>query len=157
MSHPLQWKTVTPDPTLLLFSLFLYASSPCTCMPPCEAMHTYPALISRTVFCLFVHFFFLLSDNWAAMTTAFPPNGRGQINLPVLMSVNGTGPLLPPPCSTSLLWVSECLWMSVSDAGRCIRWWVWCRMFDSEMVEHLTDYNHWCPRRDGYLRVVGLV
>ncbi|KAK2882928.1 hypothetical protein Q8A73_021861 [Channa argus] len=31
------------------------------------------------------------------MTAAFPPNGRGQINLPVLMSANGTGPLLPPP------------------------------------------------------------
>lgn len=31
------------------------------------------------------------------MTAAFPLNGRGQINLPPLMSANGTGPLLPPP------------------------------------------------------------
>lgn len=30
------------------------------------------------------------------MTAAFPPNGRGQINLPLLMSANGTGTLLPP-------------------------------------------------------------
>lgn len=37
------------------------------------------------------------------MTAALPPNGRGQINLPLLMSANGTGPLLPPPCSTNLL------------------------------------------------------
>lgn len=40
------------------------------------------------------------------MTAAFPPNGRGQINLSVLMSANGTGPLLPPPCSANLLGVS---------------------------------------------------
>lgn len=40
------------------------------------------------------------------MMAAFPPNGRGQINLSVLMSANGTGPLLPPPCSTNLLGVS---------------------------------------------------
>lgn len=33
------------------------------------------------------------------MTAAFPPNGRGQINLPLLMSANGTGTLLPPPHS----------------------------------------------------------
>lgn len=50
-------------------------------------------------------FYFLLRDNWAAMTAAFPPNGKGQINLPVLMSANGTGPLLPPPCG-------ECRWRS---------------------------------------------
>lgn len=36
------------------------------------------------------------------MTAVFPPNGRGQINLPALMSANGTGPLVPPPCSTDL-------------------------------------------------------
>lgn len=44
-------------------------------------------------------FFLLLSDNCAATTAAFPPNGRGQINLPLLMSANGTGPFLPPPPS----------------------------------------------------------
>lgn len=46
--------------------------------------------------CVWV-FFFLLSDNWAAMAAAFPPNGRGQINLPVLMSANGTGTILSAP------------------------------------------------------------
>lgn len=49
--------------------------------------------------CMYI-FSLLLSDNCAATTAAFPPNGRGQINLPLLMSANGSGPFLPPPPST---------------------------------------------------------
>lgn len=40
----------------------------------------------------------LLGDNCAGWAAAFTPNGRGQINLPPLMSANGTG-ASPPPCT----------------------------------------------------------
>lgn len=116
-----------------------YASIPCN-------TGTYQCLLFgwRLFVCVL---FFLLRDNWAAMTAAFPPNGRGQINLPVLMSVNGTGPLLQPPRSTNLLRVPAWEWASgcVADVKRCrIWWWPWCSFFDSEIYIHLKIFINSC-------------
>ncbi len=141
MSHHPLWKTLSHlTPRTPNVPAAIYANSTCTCMHPYDATRTHLYLLFGWLLFVCV-FFFLLRDNWAAMTAAFPPNGRGQINLPVLMSANGKGPLLPPPCLVdNLLWVNtyECACQVEADINRChIWWWIWCSLFDFEPVVHL--------------------
>lgn len=80
-------------------------------------------------------FFFLLSllfrYNWAAMTAAFPPNGKGQINLPVLMSANGTG-------SSAATWKIN---QPAESARVCVSTCVCVRMVRSKSCNDLRNYN----------------
>lgn len=80
-------------------------------------------------------FFFFLSllfrYNWAAMTAAFPPNGKGQINLPVLMSANGTG-------SSAATWKIN---QPAESARVCVSTCVCVRMVRSKSCNDLRNYN----------------
>lgn len=131
MSHKLLWKAqsqLTPN----THPSFYMRIPVCVCIQ--MTIHTLTQCLLFGWLLFVCVFFFLLRDNWAAMTAAFPPNGRGQINLPVLMSANGTGLFLPLQCSTNLLWVSLNEWMCQVEAFiyTCQLWlWIQFVLFTS--------------------------